>query len=66
MPVNKEYNKEYYTVDEMAKIFAIAPITIYKWIWSGKLPAYKLGRLVRIKKQDMENMLKKVNPKEGG
>jgi excisionase family DNA binding protein len=37
------------SVNRAAKLLDVSPTTIYGWIQSGKLPAYRLGRNVRLK-----------------
>lgn len=36
------------TVAEVAKAFRVSNMTIYRMIDSGELPAYRIGRLMRI------------------
>ena len=35
--------------------------TVRRWIWSGKLPAQKLGNQLFIKRSDLETFLKDTN-----
>ena len=57
-------NKEFLTVNEIARIFQVKPLTVYKWIWDGKLPAYKVGGLIRVKRQDLSEVMEKIEPKK--
>lgn len=50
---------KYYTIEEVAKLLKVAYLTVYRWIQSGKLTAYKAGKQYRIEKADLEKFLKK-------
>lgn len=45
--------EEYYTIDEVAKMLKVAYLTVYRWIHSNKLVAYKAGKQYRIKDSDL-------------
>jgi len=47
------HKNKYLTVEEVATIMKISPKTIYDWCAKGYLPCIKLGRLVRIDKDDL-------------
>ncbi len=47
----------YYSTKRMAKILEVKTITIRRWIQSGKLIAYKIGKELRIKKSDLDKFL---------
>ena len=49
---------EFLSISELAKIFSVSPKTIYRAVWSKKLPAYKIGRTLRIAKKDLEYLKK--------
>lgn len=47
------------TVNEAADRFRCSPKTVYKWIYSGLIPEHtvvRLGRLVRLRRADVEMM----------
>jgi excisionase family DNA binding protein len=44
---------DYLTVEEAADVLRCAPMTVYRWINGGKLPAAKFGGLWLIRKQDL-------------
>jgi len=50
--------EKYYTINEVAKMLKVAYLTVYRWIQSGKLVAYKAGKQYRIKKTDLDNFVK--------
>jgi len=56
-------DERYYTIEEMAKMLKVAYLTVYRWIQSDKLVAYKAGKQYRIKEQDYNNFIKKYKAK---
>jgi excisionase family DNA binding protein len=48
---------EFLTVAEVAKVLKLNPQTIRNWIDQGALPAYRLGRRVRIGRADFLALL---------
>ena len=51
-------HQDYYTVSEAAAFLSVNPSTIWRWIKTGKLPAYRVAyrvghKNIRIKKQDL-------------
>ena len=44
---------QYYSIEEVAKILKVTYLTVYRWIRSGKLKAYKAGKQYRIKSTDI-------------
>jgi excisionase family DNA binding protein len=45
---------KYYTAQEIAEMLKVAYMTIYRWIRSGKLPAYQVQKQYRIKESDLK------------
>lgn len=50
-------DETYYSTKRIAKILDVKTITIRRWIQSGKLIAYKIGKELRIKKSDLDGFL---------
>ena len=46
------------TVYEIADLLRVEPLTIYRYIRSKKLTAYKLGKDYRVQQKDFESFLK--------
>lgn len=46
--------EQYYSIEEVAKMLKVAYLTVYRWVQSGKLKAYKAGKQYRIKKEDLD------------
>ncbi len=49
----------------LAKELGVRMRTIYRIIDAGELPAYKLGRVIRIKRADVEAYLERVKVQPG-
>lgn len=56
-------NMRYNTIEEVAKTLKVAYLTVYRWIRSNRLTAYKVGKQYRIEKADLDNFLKKAKTK---
>lgn len=49
---------QYYSIEEVAKLLKVAYITVYRWVQSKKLTAYKAGKQYRIKDEDLTAFMK--------
>lgn len=58
-----EDKKEFYKVEDLAKLLEVNVMTIYRYIKAGKLVAYKIGREYRIEKAEFLKFLDKVKTK---
>ncbi len=47
---------EFLSVDELAKLLNVNMKTVYRALWSKKIPAYKVGRMWRVAKRDFESI----------
>lgn len=47
---------------ELAEYLGLAKITIYKYVKKGKLPAQRVGRLLRFRRDEIDQWLKKQGP----
>jgi excisionase family DNA binding protein len=45
------------TVRESAALLCLSENTIRQWIWQRRLPVVRLGRAVRLKRQDLEKLI---------
>lgn len=52
--------QQFYTAQEVADILKVNIMTIYRYIKSGRLKAYKIGKEFRIEKNEFERFLKSV------
>lgn len=55
----EKQNKEFFKAQELAKKLSINVMTVYRYIKTGKLKAYKIGKEFRIKKTDFDDLLMK-------
>ena len=46
-----------FTIEETANLLKIKPRTIRAWIDQGKLKSFKLGDLVRIHEDDLQDLI---------
>jgi len=51
---------ELLTVQETAQRLKVAPITIRRYIASGRLPAVRIGRQVRVRKEAIEGFIEPI------
>jgi excisionase family DNA binding protein len=50
-------NEKLLTPEQVAERLQVTERTVYSWLRRGKLPALKLGRLWRIRPDDLETFL---------
>lgn len=56
------------TLAEVASVLRVSKITVWRYTESGKLPAYKFGRDLRVKKSELETFIesrRKTTKKKG-
>jgi len=53
-----------YSVRQVAEALSVAPLTVYKWLWSKQLKGYRLGRTWRISESDLKEFLEQRRVKE--
>lgn len=56
-------NDKFYTAEELATDLKVNIMTIYRYIKSGKLKAYKIGKEFRIDNAEFNKFLKKAQTK---
>jgi excisionase family DNA binding protein len=56
--------KELLSTEETAEFLGISKTTLYEWIIQKKIPHFKVGRLVKFKKEDLDGWLKKKKMEE--
>ena len=54
---------EYLTVKEVMEILKVSRTAVNNWMKSGKLKYHKVGRLVRIKSEDLKRFVEENNRK---
>ncbi len=53
---------EYLKIAEAAQFLGVSRRTIYRWVWSGELPANRVGGLYLIHRGDLQAMLTRKRP----
>jgi len=48
----------WFSVDEIADYLGVKRDTLYKWIERKRLPAHKLGRLWKFRKEEVDKWIK--------
>ena len=51
---------QFYTVKTLAKKLAVTPLTIYRLVNQGKLPAVRIGRSIRLEPEEVAAFLESV------
>ena len=51
--------REVVTVAEVARILGVSRLTAYHLVWDGRLPSFKVGRLIRVRKIDLAEYRKR-------
>jgi excisionase family DNA binding protein len=50
-------SKEIFTIKEIADYLEVHPMTVYKYVQNGKIPAFKIGTSWRIRKESIEKWI---------
>ncbi len=50
-------SKEWFTTDELVRWLGLGRTKTYEMLRTGEIPSYKIGRLRRIRRQDVEAWL---------
>ncbi|MCX7881012.1 MAG: helix-turn-helix domain-containing protein [Patescibacteria group bacterium] len=56
--IKNNFENQFYTIEEIAKILKVSYLTVYRWIRAKKLSAYKIEKQYRIKKIDFDLFIK--------
>jgi excisionase family DNA binding protein len=57
IPVSED--NEIMTIGQVAKYLQISEITTYRLVQEGRIPAFKVGRSWRIKREDLNEFIEK-------
>ncbi|WP_461202781.1 helix-turn-helix domain-containing protein [Anoxybacillus sp. TBDG-1] len=56
--------QEIMTISQVAEYLQISEMTTYKLVQEGKIPAFKIGRHWRVKKDDLHEFIEKLKKGE--
>jgi len=62
--ITLEKEKRLLTIDEVAEFLHMNPMTVYSWVKDGKIPAFKIGKVWRFRKTEIDEWLKKQKYKK--
>jgi excisionase family DNA binding protein len=64
--MQSDFDRPFYTVEQVAEIFQITANTIYRQIRAGKIPYYKVGGNYRLAAGDLSKMKFIPKPRHKG
>ena len=50
--------EDFYTIREAAQLLQVSEATVWRWAEAERLPAYRVGRRIRIPKQGLQAMVR--------
>ncbi|KUO73532.1 MAG: DNA-binding protein [Clostridia bacterium BRH_c25] len=56
--------KEILTISQVAAYLQLSEMTTYKLVQDGKIPAFKIGRSWRVKKNDLDILIERLKKGE--
>jgi excisionase family DNA binding protein len=59
------HEMEWMSTSEAARHLGVTPRTVYRLIDEGQLPAYKFGRVIRLKREEVEAFIESSRIKPG-
>ncbi|MCX5719986.1 MAG: helix-turn-helix domain-containing protein [Nitrospirae bacterium] len=62
--ITLEKEERLLTIDEVAEFLHVNPMTVYVWVKDGKIPAFKIGKVWRFRKSEIDNWLRKQKYKK--
>ena len=58
-------DKALLTTEEVAGYFGVTTTTIYRWCKEGRVPCLKIGKHWRVRREELEDFLKKAEDSRG-
>lgn len=58
-------NEDWYSTPDAAHALGITPRTLYRFINNGMIDAYRFGRVIRVKKADIDAFIEKSRIQPG-
>lgn len=56
---------DFLTPKEVAEMLSVTQKTVIRWCMAGQMPHYKVGSRYRMKLEDVEEFIQKIEKKEG-
>jgi len=56
--------REIMTVSQVAEFLQLSEMTTYKLVQEGKIPAFKIGRHWRVKRDDLDELIERLKKGE--
>lgn len=50
-------DSKFYKIEDVCELLQVSKITIYRWIKSGKITAYKVGKSYLFKVEDVHKLI---------
>jgi excisionase family DNA binding protein len=64
MPEQTNSTHDFVLTPEIRKLTRASKATVCRWIATGQLPAYRIGRHYRVERRDLEAFIKRVGGAE--
>lgn len=61
---DNSFDKEILTVTQVAEYLQLSEMTTYKLVQEGRIPAFKIGRHWRVKKNDLISLIDRLGKGE--
>ena len=58
--------REVMNVEQAARYLGVSPDTLYKYLWDGQVPAFKLGNRWRLKKTTLDRWMERQSQAREG
>lgn len=49
--------EKYYTLKEVAKLLKVTYMTVFRWVRTGKIKAFKAGKQYRIRQEQLNDFI---------
>lgn len=58
--MNSNIVQRYLSLNDTAKYLGLSPKTLYAWAEGGKMPAYKVGRVWRFDREEVDGFVRGI------
>lgn len=53
IPAPKTSSPDYMRMEDVAEMLSISKMTVTRWVAAGRIPRYQVGRIIRLKRDDI-------------